>query len=178
MYIHDLELFVTVQIHDDTLAVLSLGKLCEEHGYSYEWTSGQKPQLTKTVKNSVQYGTLRAYCCSRIVDRFLKLERKFVLHIVTARHVWWYPSSPASQRSDDTHARASRNRGDPTKNKNKNMDNSQASSNRMRDLRVWLEFTENLENTEVPALRDTPANTSQDSDSERPVEVVLRKAQY
>ena len=50
MYIHDLELFVTVQIHDETLAVLSLGKLCEEHGYSYEWTSGQKPQLTKTGK--------------------------------------------------------------------------------------------------------------------------------
>ena len=85
------------------------------------------------------------------------------------------------QRSDDTHARASRNRGDPAKNQNKNnnMDNSQAPSDRVRDLRVWLvEFTENLEDTEVPALRDTPANTSQDSDSERPVEVVLRKAQY
>ena len=24
-------------------AVLSLGKLCEEYGYSYHWTSGQKP---------------------------------------------------------------------------------------------------------------------------------------
>ena len=142
-------------------------------------TSGpavRNPQLTKTGTNSVQYGKLRAFCCSRIFDRILKFERKFVFHIVTAGHVWWYPSSPASQRSDDTHPRASRNRGDPTKNKNKNMDNSQASSNRMRDLRVWLEeFTENLENTEVPALRDTPTNTSQDSDSERPVEVVLRK---
>ena len=64
-------------------------------------------------------------------------------------------------------------------NKNNNMDNRQAPSDRVRDLRVWLvEFTENLEDTEVPALRDTPANTSQDSDSERPVEVVLRKAQY
>ena len=34
------ELFVTV-------AVLSLGKLCEDIGYSYHWTSGQKPQLIK-----------------------------------------------------------------------------------------------------------------------------------
>ena len=43
VHIHDLELFVTVQILDDTPAVVSLGRLCEEHGYSYEWTSGQKP---------------------------------------------------------------------------------------------------------------------------------------
>ena len=28
-------------------AVLSLGKLCEEHGHSCEWVSGQQPQLTK-----------------------------------------------------------------------------------------------------------------------------------
>ena len=40
--VHDLHLFVTVQLLDDTPAVLSSGKLCEEHGYSYEWTSGQK----------------------------------------------------------------------------------------------------------------------------------------
>ena len=32
--VHDLDLFVTVQILDDTPAVLSLGKLCEEHGYT------------------------------------------------------------------------------------------------------------------------------------------------
>ena len=45
VYVHDLDLFVTVQILDDTFAVLSLGKLCEEHGYSCEWASGQKPHL-------------------------------------------------------------------------------------------------------------------------------------
>ena len=45
VYVHDLDLFVTVQIFDDTPAVLSFGKLCEEHGYSYEWASGQKPHL-------------------------------------------------------------------------------------------------------------------------------------
>ena len=30
-----------------TPAVLSLGILCEDHGCSYDWTSGQKPQLIK-----------------------------------------------------------------------------------------------------------------------------------
>ena len=41
----------------------------------------------------------------------------------------------------------------------------------MRDLPEWLqEFTDNLEDTEVPAL----AHTSQDSDSERPTKVTTR----
>ena len=31
VYVHDLDLFVTVQILDDTLAVPSLGKFCEEY---------------------------------------------------------------------------------------------------------------------------------------------------
>ena len=50
MYVHDLNLFVTVQLLEETPAVLSLGKLCEDHGYCYEWVSGQKPRLTKEVK--------------------------------------------------------------------------------------------------------------------------------
>ena len=32
---------------NDTPAVLSLGKLCDENGYSYEWINGQKPHLIK-----------------------------------------------------------------------------------------------------------------------------------
>ena len=36
--VKELDLFVSV---------LSLGKLCEDHGYAPHWTSGQKPHLTK-----------------------------------------------------------------------------------------------------------------------------------
>ena len=49
----DLDLFVTVQILEDTPAVPSLGKLCEEHGYTYGWASGQNPQLTKQGKTTL-----------------------------------------------------------------------------------------------------------------------------
>ena len=52
VYVHDLDLFVTLQILDDRPAVLSLGKLFEEHVYSYEWASGQKPHLTKSSHDS------------------------------------------------------------------------------------------------------------------------------
>ena len=44
-----LHLFVTVKLLEDTPAVLSLGRFCEKHGYSFEWTNGQLPYL---VKNS------------------------------------------------------------------------------------------------------------------------------
>ena len=47
VFVKEFDLFVTVKLLEDTPAVLSLGKLCEDHRYSCEWTSGQKPQLTE-----------------------------------------------------------------------------------------------------------------------------------
>ena len=35
VFAHDLDLLVTVKILKDSPAVLSLGELCEDHGYSY-----------------------------------------------------------------------------------------------------------------------------------------------
>ena len=37
VYVQNLDLFVTVQFLDETSPVMSLGKLCSEHGYSCEW---------------------------------------------------------------------------------------------------------------------------------------------
>ena len=34
--VHDLLLSVTMQLFEDTLAVLSLGKMCKRHGHTYE----------------------------------------------------------------------------------------------------------------------------------------------
>ena len=50
VHVHDLHIFVTVQLLEDTSAVLSLGNLCEEHGYTCEWASGQKPHLAPNEK--------------------------------------------------------------------------------------------------------------------------------
>ena len=47
VYVKELEIFLTMRVLDDTPAVLSLGKLCDENGYSYEWINGQKPHLIK-----------------------------------------------------------------------------------------------------------------------------------
>ena len=47
VYVRELGLFLTMKVLDNTPAVLSLGKLCDENGYSYEWINGQKPHLIK-----------------------------------------------------------------------------------------------------------------------------------
>ena len=37
-----------MKVLENTPAVLSLGKLCDENGYSYEWINGQKPHLIES----------------------------------------------------------------------------------------------------------------------------------
>ena len=51
VYVKELDRFLTMKVLEDTPAVLSLGKLCDEHGYSYEWINGQKPHL---IKNGIR----------------------------------------------------------------------------------------------------------------------------
>ena len=48
--VRELDLFVIEILLEETPAVLSLGKLCEDHRYTYHFTSGQKPHFTKNGK--------------------------------------------------------------------------------------------------------------------------------
>ena len=45
VYVKELDIFLTMKVLENTPAVLSLGKLCDENGYSYEWINGHKPHL-------------------------------------------------------------------------------------------------------------------------------------
>ena len=45
VYVKELGIFLTMKVLENTPAVLSLGKLCDENGYSNEWINGQKPHL-------------------------------------------------------------------------------------------------------------------------------------
>ena len=51
VYVKELGIFLTMKVLENTPAVLSLGKLCDENGYSYEWINGQKPHL---IKNGIR----------------------------------------------------------------------------------------------------------------------------
>ena len=51
VYVKELDIFLTMKVLENTPAALSLGKLCDENGYSYEWINGQKPHL---IKNGIR----------------------------------------------------------------------------------------------------------------------------
>ena len=164
---YDIDLFATVQLLEDTPAVLSLGKLCEEHGYTYEWACGQQQHLTKQGK--------KILCTTEnivpLVVPVVQFWYQFALYIATAGIIIKYIFKSTLERSDEP---APRNwRDSPvTLSKSEKRDTSRASDDRLRDFPEWLEErTENLEDTEVLA----PAHSSHDSDSERPTKVASRK---
>ena len=66
VYVKELDIFLTMKVLDNTPAVLSLGKLCDENGCSYEWINGQKPHI---IKNGIRI-QLRSDRGSRLVNEF------------------------------------------------------------------------------------------------------------
>ena len=67
VFVHDLDLFVTVQFHDETPAVLLLHQLCPERGYSYEWKTAKLHNWPKKgrqllVQWTTQYFSLYQDC--------------------------------------------------------------------------------------------------------------------
>ena len=54
------DLFVKVTLLEETPAVFSLAKLCEDHGYTYHWTSGQKTHISPEMAIELMaiYGTM------------------------------------------------------------------------------------------------------------------------
>ena len=166
VYVHHLDLFVTVQILGRTLAVLSLGKLFEEHGHTHEWASGQKPHLTKQGKTircrTDNFVPLAVLDCRPILVPVRLLHSHRTTHQVHLQ---------VQQQSEVTIWHQATGAIHQTQNKNEKRDNNQASGDRLRDFSEWLEVTENLEGAEVPA----PAHIPHDSDSERRTKVALRK---
>ena len=51
VYVEELDIFLTMKVFENTPAVLSLGKLCDENEYSFEWINGQKPHL---IENGIR----------------------------------------------------------------------------------------------------------------------------
>ena len=43
--VKEFDIFLKMKVLENTPAVLSRGKLCDENGYSYEWINGQNPHL-------------------------------------------------------------------------------------------------------------------------------------
>ena len=124
VYVHDLP----VQLLEDTPAVLSLGKLCKDHGYTYEWPSGREPRLTKKREaHLLQNRERRSFGSSRIIIEF---HHNFILDI----------ASTGNSRSNE----------EATENCSE-----EVAGNRNEGIPEWPEdFTEKLEIAEIPATAD------------------------
>ena len=70
VYVKELDIFLTVKVLEDTPAVLSLGMLCDENGYSYEWSTVKNTSHKKRDSDTMQFGELRSYRGSRLVNEF------------------------------------------------------------------------------------------------------------
>ena len=92
--VHDLHLFVTVQLLEETPAVLSLGKLCEDHGYPRE--AGQRSKKHGWPKKGRQSDAKRtvSYLLSSrdyppILEAFRLLHRHRRTHRVHLQVQYW-----------------------------------------------------------------------------------------
>ena len=82
VYVKELDIFLTMKVLEDTPAVLSLGKLCDEHGYSYEWINGQKTTChLKRYSDTVQHRELRSDRGSWFVSEFFLQFALFNIHV-------------------------------------------------------------------------------------------------
>ena len=86
------DIFLTMKVLENTPAVLSLGKLCDENGYSYEWINGQKPHL---IKNGIRIACKRRTsfllwlqaCQIRLQDLIHQLQGHFQDRRVIPHHL-------------------------------------------------------------------------------------------
>ena len=86
VYVNDLDLFLRVLILEGTPAVPSLGKLCEDHGYSYEWTRGHtKTHLVDKMTQKYNATLKITYrSLSRDDQLFFQFDYKYISNIGTA----------------------------------------------------------------------------------------------
>ena len=93
VYVKELDIFLTMKVLENTPAVLSLGKLCDENGYSYEWIKwSNTTSHQRRDSDNLQYGEFRSYRGSRLVSEFVLIlisqlqghfqdRRVFITHV-------------------------------------------------------------------------------------------------
>ena len=179
MYVKQLDLFVTVKLLEDTPAVLSLGKLCEDHGSSYEWTSGQKPQL---IKDGRRIKCSKENCIPIVVPGLSTSSSSSATRTSSTSALkeavvpTWHSASARSESTSGAVRVSPSHEPAEVERSNKNEDDERVRGDPLRDLPEWLEeFTENPVDEIAPEHRDEPASSSRESASEPRGKVVSGK---
>ena len=161
VYVRELDIFLKLKVLENTPAVLSLGKLCDDHGYSYEWINGQKPHL---IKNGI-----RIQCNT---ENFVPVVVPGLSTSSSSSSSTSTPTTPSGQEIDhsDHHSgiessesvdrQARRDPFTAEKSEELNEDHEQVRGNPYSDIPEWLqELTENLVDERVPEHRDSHASS-------------------
>ena len=88
VFVKELDFLVTVTLLEETPTVLSLGKLCKHHGFSYHWTSGQKPHLTKKARELIAILRTAHHSWSLVCRQVLLLHLHLLLQRLHRRILW------------------------------------------------------------------------------------------
>ena len=187
VYVKELDLFVTVVFLEETPEVLSLGKLCEDHGYTFIWTSGQKPHLTKKgkkiqciISHYVPFAVPGLSESSSITPTPTSSSSSSQDSVFDVNR---YTENPVFERSGSTNEELQGNlqhKPAETENKNTNAGHEEAQSDLLHDLPDWpQDFRENLVDESSPTKpRRNPAPKDQDtsrSSHELPMGVASKK---
>ena len=133
---------------EETPAVLSLEKLCEDHGYTYHWISGQKPHLIRNdkridcnISNYVPFVVPGLSASSSSTKPSLTAPSSSSQDSVFDVNI--YTENPVSERSGNTSGEL---RGNPlheptdTENKNKNEGREEVQSDLLHDAGLATGF--------------------------------------
>ena len=158
---------MTVKLLEDTPAVLSLGKLCEDHGSSYEWTSGRKPHLVKNGKwiqcNTENYVPIVVTGLSTTSSSTSSSTPTPPTSATQDIEDSIPDPPPIECESEDRQARGTPlHEPDEIPKPNKFMNHEYARVNPLQsDLTFWLQvFRENLVDERLPEHRDLHASSS------------------
>ena len=152
----------------------SLGKLCEDRGFTYHWTSGQKPHLTKkgkkihfNISNYVPFvvpGLSTSSSTTPTPTSSTSSSQDSVFDVSR------YTENPVLERSGSMSDDLRWNplhKPTETENRNKDEGREEVQSDLLHDLPDWLqEFRENLVDESVPTeSRRNPSHENRDTSS-------------
>ena len=181
-YVKELVIFLTMKVLEDTPAVLSLGKLCDEHGYSYEWINGQKPHLIKNnirIKGNTENfvpivvpGLSSSSSSGSHPSTSMTPLRREIDHPTSSSSSSISPPMTSSTVSSESVAR--QERGDPcgidhypAAVSSKCVERQERRDPCHSDIPEWLhEFRENFVDDRVSECRDSHASSSRESSLE------------
>ena len=147
VHVKQLDLFVQVMLLEESPAVLSFEKFCEDHGYTYHWISGRNNISSEMARGLIAIYPTMCHLWFLVYQRFLpQLHLHQLLHHLHHRIPYLMSAhTPKLQYRKEVEVRV-RSYGETrcmkpteTENKNKNEGRGEVQSDLLHDLPDWLQ---------------------------------------